>query len=348
MIIYKIQNNIDGKIYIGQTVYSFEVRYRSGKWWNLTSCKHLKYAAKKYGIENFSVEILERDVSSVKLLDELERSYISKFNCMEPLGYNIASGGNSHHFYSREHKITLSKIMRGTEFFQLKNQVTGEIRKIENAKEFSIQEEVSDGQVCDVVNGKILSVKNWTLPHITLRHWIIEHDNGDREKIIENSGPEFCKKLNMSYSSLRSLLKGFKQSGWRVVFFQPRIGWEPKKQKPRTHPKTEFLNQFLSGERAGCKYFFLRNLISGEIFKIEDSFCKYKRIKDMTGIKCGNNALSEYFRDKSRSFLDDKFFLCNEKGDPLRKLRISKSKLGKEKLSNLSRLFGDDCKNYIK
>ena len=45
---------------------------------------------KKYGIENFYVEILE---SQIKNYNEREKYWISKFNSIYPNGYNILKGG---------------------------------------------------------------------------------------------------------------------------------------------------------------------------------------------------------------------------------------------------------------
>ena len=53
-IIYKITNRINGKVYIGQTRMSLNVR-----WWhhcNRKDCPALHHAIKKYGAENFTVE----------------------------------------------------------------------------------------------------------------------------------------------------------------------------------------------------------------------------------------------------------------------------------------------------
>lgn len=347
MIIYKIQNKIDGKIYIGQTLFSFRERYGGGKWWKITSCKHLKRAAAKYGHENFSIEILEKNVKSAEILDELERFYIKKFNCMEPNGYNINSGGESKHFYSNEQKTALAKAKRGTDFFELKNQITGEIRKIENAKLFAKQEGVSDGHVCDVAKGNIMSVKNWTLPHVTLRYWILENEDGRKEKVLENTGRSFCERNGMNPREFERLTHGSKRNGWRVIFFQPRIGWEPKKQKPRTHAKTKHLESFLKKEREPEKFIYFRNIISGDLFKIEDSFFRCNRIKKELLLKCGKTAISAYLLDQGRCLLENKFVLCDESGFPIRRIKIYKTESGNLRLSLLKNLFGDKINEVV-
>lgn len=99
MIIYKIINNKNNKIYIGQTIYKAEKRFKdhkraykkyveSGK----TTTK-LYNAFKKYGIENFSVEIIEK-CENKEQLNKKEIYWIEKLNTMN-CGYNTIEGGKA-------------------------------------------------------------------------------------------------------------------------------------------------------------------------------------------------------------------------------------------------------------
>ena len=93
--IYKITNNINGKIYIGQSV-NIQQRWCQHKW-EYKKENRLEYnsiihkAFRKYGIENFSFEIIEE--CSPNLLDEKERYWISKLKTLQPNGYNVMEGG---------------------------------------------------------------------------------------------------------------------------------------------------------------------------------------------------------------------------------------------------------------
>lgn len=97
--IYKITNNINGKCYIGQSIFlnrriKRHLSYKSHKD-NLAIYK----AFDKYGINNFLIEILEyfdtKDYSYIKhKLDELEIYYIDKFNSYRD-GYNKTIGGDA-------------------------------------------------------------------------------------------------------------------------------------------------------------------------------------------------------------------------------------------------------------
>ena len=69
MIIYKITNKINGKVYIGQTIRSLEIRKRGH-----IQCaeqgmnRHLYNAMRKYGIENFEFEEMCKANSKSELI----------------------------------------------------------------------------------------------------------------------------------------------------------------------------------------------------------------------------------------------------------------------------------------
>lgn len=90
--IYKITNNINNKIYIGQSIHPDK------RWWehcnrarNGIDNYPIHLAISKYGKENFSFEILEWTSD----YDNRERELIKKYDSLSPKGYNVAQGGNS-------------------------------------------------------------------------------------------------------------------------------------------------------------------------------------------------------------------------------------------------------------
>lgn len=93
--IYLIKNNINGKLYIGQTTQGFDSRYKGGLY-NATSNKHLKSSIEKYGIENFTIN-KEFDLAYSKdELDKLEDMYIKIYKTYDnEFGYNKKFGGSS-------------------------------------------------------------------------------------------------------------------------------------------------------------------------------------------------------------------------------------------------------------
>ena len=57
-------------------------------------CTLIYDAVKKYGKENFSIELIEDNIPK-ELIDEKERYYIIKYNTLKPNGYNLSTGGIS-------------------------------------------------------------------------------------------------------------------------------------------------------------------------------------------------------------------------------------------------------------
>ena len=92
MFIYKIQNKIDGKSYIGKTVNDVNTRWNEhirGK-----DKKSLIYRAiNKYGKDNFEFSIIGT-ANSMDELNDLERFFIAEFNSLTPNGYNFTKGGD--------------------------------------------------------------------------------------------------------------------------------------------------------------------------------------------------------------------------------------------------------------
>lgn len=87
--IYKITNKINGKIYIGisnDPQRRFQEHYTS----NTQYVSLINKAMHKWGIENFTLEVLEWSKDyAVK-----EKQYIAQFRSLSPNGYNIHEGGN--------------------------------------------------------------------------------------------------------------------------------------------------------------------------------------------------------------------------------------------------------------
>lgn len=106
MIIYKITNIINGKRYIGQTIFTLEKRwdehlgsYRNGK------TQYLYKAMRKYGIENFKIEQVMR-CENEKDLDKKEAFCIRIFNTFAEngRGYNCTTGGNQYRLDEKSKK----------------------------------------------------------------------------------------------------------------------------------------------------------------------------------------------------------------------------------------------------
>lgn len=107
MIVYIATNRENGKVYIGQTVRTFEQR----KAVHISKSKsgnrnYFHNAIRKYGADNFKWEVI-RICDSIKSLNAFEQYYILYYNSMNE-GYNLTSGGLNHRM-SKETKQKMSK-----------------------------------------------------------------------------------------------------------------------------------------------------------------------------------------------------------------------------------------------
>lgn len=94
--IYKITNLINSKIYIGKTIKSLQERFNKHCWED-RSGNHfympIKRAIKKYGKENFKIELIEE--CDIDILNEREIYWISKYDSFKSEnGYNCTVGGD--------------------------------------------------------------------------------------------------------------------------------------------------------------------------------------------------------------------------------------------------------------
>ena len=89
MIIYKVENKINGKVYIGQTKHDLGARIayhiRQNRF-------HFQKALNKYGLQSFIISVID-EADSKLVLNEKEKYWIVFYSCMAPSGYNLTAGG---------------------------------------------------------------------------------------------------------------------------------------------------------------------------------------------------------------------------------------------------------------
>ena len=95
--IYKITNKINGKMYIGQTVNTIEIRFKrhvsdayNGKEMAISK------AIRKYGADNFTIEVIEE--CEREYLDEKEKYWIKYYDSVN-VGYNMTDGATNANTY---------------------------------------------------------------------------------------------------------------------------------------------------------------------------------------------------------------------------------------------------------
>lgn len=94
-LIYCISNDINTKMYIGQTTQGLEKRWNNHIKTAKSDVPHclIHKAMLKYGIEHFKCYVVEDNIP-IEILNDRERFWIEKYNSVTPNGYNIRSGGD--------------------------------------------------------------------------------------------------------------------------------------------------------------------------------------------------------------------------------------------------------------
>lgn len=125
--IYMWRNKANEKLYVGQAK-DFRQRTKIHKRASFNENQKYKYnvplhsAIRKYGIDNFEICILEKNLNDYDEMNEKEIYYIEKFDTLanNKKGYNIASGGGSANPYAgkteeemRKFRKKMSEINKG-------------------------------------------------------------------------------------------------------------------------------------------------------------------------------------------------------------------------------------------
>lgn len=114
MIIYKVTNKINNKVYIGKTKSDFNKRMNQHKHDALHSNKFNFYfynAIRKYGWDNFIWEILTETDSESKL-NALEKLYIATYGKMCNI-YNCTNGSDGGFIFNENTLKKMSKLQTG-------------------------------------------------------------------------------------------------------------------------------------------------------------------------------------------------------------------------------------------
>lgn len=135
--IYKIENLINHKIYIGQSI---EIEKR---WLKHLSAKDdfiIHKALRKYGKDAFSFQILEE--CDIMELDEKENYWINFYNSIIPNGYNMIPGGSNGAGFAKGKKI-------------LQYTLNGEfVKEYSSANQASLETGIDHTSICACCRGE--------------------------------------------------------------------------------------------------------------------------------------------------------------------------------------------------
>lgn len=182
MIIYKITNKINGKVYIGQTTKTLQERKRGHLQAANDGVNHHLYAAiRKYGPDNFEFEQL-CEASSVSELNYLEAKYILEYDSVRT-GYNMGYGGDNNVMFSPVVKEKHDAVMRSADVRQKISQSMIQYRK-ENPFTKEHREKISD---------KLKGNKHFEGHHLTEEHKQILKSSHYKQVYCEGADGNFIK-----------------------------------------------------------------------------------------------------------------------------------------------------------
>ena len=111
--IYRIENLINSKEYVGCTIYPIKKRFEEHSWRCLNTDSNTKLcnSMRKYGIENFTIELIEEcDIDKIYKREKFFINELKTFN----LGLNSTIGGEGclGYKHSKEIREKISKIIK--------------------------------------------------------------------------------------------------------------------------------------------------------------------------------------------------------------------------------------------
>ena len=134
MLIYKIINKLNGKLYIGQTIKTLEERKQQ----HLQSVDKLNtniyLDMRKYGIDNFKFEIICY-AKNIDELNMLETYYIKKYDTVNN-GYNMSYGGDNNVMFSEIVKTKHDAIMRSD---RVKQRISKSMKRYREEHPFTLE-----------------------------------------------------------------------------------------------------------------------------------------------------------------------------------------------------------------
>lgn len=111
--IYKIQNQVNGKVYVGQSVDIYrrwrEERAASKMIQDSEYDSPKSRAFRKYGIENFTFEVIEE--CPTNMLNLREQYWTEHYNSYAPYGYNVAIAGEQGFHFTKLTLETFSQLV---------------------------------------------------------------------------------------------------------------------------------------------------------------------------------------------------------------------------------------------
>ena len=223
MIIYLITNKVNGKKYVGQHCGTTDSRWKQhlAAALKLEDPKPLYAAIRKYGVENFSYEVLEvlGNDANEALLDEREKFFIKEYDTFikNGKGYNLTLGGDGviGAFCRSETKKKMSDAIDRTDYAKYDPE-TGKLLKIYN----KLSDAAEDNGVRN--SGTIPSTAKYNLNQdgkyksVSGFIWLSSKNGSDFPEFIIPSGKKLTKKIVRKKQSYSTEISQYALSGLLV------------------------------------------------------------------------------------------------------------------------------------
>lgn len=224
-IVYGILNRRNGRWYIGQTVRTFQKRYRGNKWWTHTTNEPLRRAYYRHGPKVFEIYILASNIKTNTKMDLLEKQMIVTYNSIFPRGYNFEDGGQR--YGKRVNAASRAKMSAFQRTLKAKDYVLigpdGMIHKFSNVCVFADKYGLDSQTLANLLRGQgATRYKGYHLPNIHPDKW---SQSDTIKTVVDPAGNEhsfyntakFARQHGLDRSCLCDVVIGQAQShrGWQ-------------------------------------------------------------------------------------------------------------------------------------
>lgn len=222
-IIYAIRNQYDGKIYIGKTSKTFNLRYRLGKWWATTTNILLKRTLLLSSYAKFDIFILKDGLKKDKTLCKWEIYFANILQTYVPKGYNIRECGEGAVIHLKEvrDKIRIANIQR-QKAYRVRHIKSDSIISIVNLKKWCKENNIKENAFRNLLCGLILTSQGYCKEETTLLK--IKEKRGQRARRKEGYKIKniktgeiitifnikyFCEQHGLRYAAFKTMIHGY-------------------------------------------------------------------------------------------------------------------------------------------
>ena len=226
MVIYKITNKANGKIYIGQTIRPIEQRFNRhlNDAINNIIDTHFSRAIRKYGRDSFYIECIDT-ANTQKELTQKEQYWIRKYNTTNPkIGYNETDaiykcGGNTYKSKTETELKSIKEKIRNCQLgsnnnnakaikcFNIETEEELQFKTVEDCKNYF--GEKHHRFITTRVAGNTISLyKNiWKIAYINDEYKNFETKTQRRKMFIKIT--DLCSNVTKTYNSMNKLYKDY-------------------------------------------------------------------------------------------------------------------------------------------